>query len=33
MCLLVLLRMITDARRKATDQYGLPRMMADCIRG
>ena len=27
------LRMITDAIRKATDQYGLPRMMPDCIRG
>ena len=24
--------MITDAIRKATDQYGLPRMMPDCIR-
>ena len=26
-------RMITDATRKATDQYGLPQMMPDCIRG
>ena len=25
--------MITDAIRKATDQYGLPGMMPDCIRG
>ena len=25
--------MITDAIRKAADQYGLPRMMPDCIRG
>ena len=24
--------MITDAIRKATDQYGSPRMMPDCIR-
>ena len=24
----VLLRMVTDAIRKATDQYGLPRMMS-----
>ena len=29
----VLLRMITDATRKSTDQYGLPRMMPDRIRG
>ena len=29
----VLLRMITDAIRKSTDQYGLPRMMPDRIRG
>ena len=25
--------MITDAISKATDQYGLPLMMSDCIRG
>ena len=29
----VLLRMNTDATRKSTDQYGLPRMMPDRIRG
>ena len=29
----VLLRMITDATRKSTAQYGLPRMMPDRIRG
>ena len=33
MILKVPLCMITDAIRKATDQYGFPRMMPDCIRG
>ena len=28
----VLLRMITDVIRKAMDEYGLPRMMPDCMR-
>ena len=29
----VLLRMTTDAIRKSTDQYGLPQIMPDRIRG
>ena len=29
----VLLRLITDATQNSTDQYGLPRMMPDRIRG
>ena len=29
----VSIRMITDAIRKSTNQYRLPRMMPDCIRG